>query len=270
MEKEILQREPIEKENLPKVLEKIALTRETKGTSETLIPYIHFVRGEAQKLGELSTVVQLYQEEFLSGQHMVMEERSKRFSANPFRLAKGIFVMESTSREMEKYLGDSGEKLDAVVKARIYRYLGRYADYKHQYHKSEEYYRKGLLFFDQSENIDERFNKLEFLGFLSYSLLKQGKTKEGLEMATSTLSKFDDSEEGKWLKENSYYTWAVWKSGIEIRTAEHLLNSKEPDSRVLAKGLIKVTGDTLTMPDGTKDVFQLRIDELNKVKSLLP
>ncbi len=264
-----VEQEIITKENLPAILTQIAIEREKKGTSEVLIPYIHKVREEAEKLGETSTFVQLYQEEFLSAQHMVMEEKAKKLKANPLRAAKGIFIMETTSKAMEKYTEGNDENLDPVIKARVYRFLGRYADYKGQFGKSEAHYRKGLEYFDQSTKPEERFNRLEFLGFLSYSLIKQGKTEEGLGLAQQTLKDFDDSDEGKWLKENNYYTWAVWKSGIEIRTADNIAKNKDSERADLAKSFLANAEDILRMPDGTTETFRLRLDELDSTGNLI-
>ena len=269
MEKENLAREEIiiTKENLPSILSEIAVEREKKGTSEVLIPHIRKVRKEVEKLGDASSAVQLYQEEFLSAQHIVMEEKSKRLKANPIRAAKGLFIMESTSKTMEKYVGN--KDLDPVIRARIFRFLGRYADHKGQFNKSEVYYRKGLEYIDQSTKPEEKFNRLEFLGFISYSLTKQGKTEEGLDLAKQTLKDFDKSDEGKWLKENNYYAWAVWKSGIEIRTAEHITKKKDFKNADLAKTFLTDSENILRMPDGTTESFRLRLDELATVKGLI-
>ena len=261
--------EIVTKENLSAILTKIGIEREKKGTSETLIPHIQKVREEAEKLGEKSTVLQLYQEEFLSAQHMVMEEKAKRLRANPVRAAKGMFMMESTSKTMEKYAESNGENLDPAIKARVYRFLGRNADHKGQYKKSEQFYRKGLEYFDRSTKPEERFNMLEFLGFLSYSLIKQGKTEEGLDLAQKTLKDFDGSDEGKWLKETNYYAWAVWKSGIEIRTAEHIAKTKDSEHADLAKAFLVDSENVLVMPDGTTESFRLRLDELNTTRDLM-
>jgi len=261
--------EIIVKENLPAILTQIGIEREKKGTSETLIPHIQKIREEAEKLGEKSTVLQLYQEEFLSAQHMVMEEKDKRLRANPIRAAKGMFMMESTSKTMEEYAEVNGENLDPAIKARVYRFLGRNADHKGQYKKSEQFYRKGLEYFDHSTKPEERFIRLEFLGFLSYSLIKQGKTAEGIELAQQTLKYFDDSDEGKWLKESNYYAWAVWKSGIEIRTAEHIAKTKDSGHTDLAKDFLADAGSILVMPDGTTENFRLRLDELDSTRNLM-
>jgi len=261
--------EVVTKENLSEILADIAVKREVKGSSETLIPYIRQIQKEAGKLDEKSVVLQLYQEEFLSAQHMVMEEKSKGFGANPLRAAKGMLFMEITSKNMEKYTEENDVNLDPFIKARVYRFLGRYADYRGQFGRSEVNYRKGLEYFDQSTKQEERFNRLEFLGFLSYSLIKQGKTQEGLDLAQQTLKDFDNSEEGKWLKENNYYAWAVWKSGIEIRTAEHVAKTKDSGHIDLAKDLLEDAGSILVMPDGTMEKFNLRLDELKVAKGLI-
>jgi len=261
-----LQPETITKETLPSILAEIASEREKKGSSETLIPRIRRIREQVGKLGDVSTVVQLYQEEFLSASHMVIEEKSRKYKANPIRMAKGFLLMRDTSKTMEKYL--TNENLNPVIKARIYRFLGRYSEQKRQYNKSESYYRQGLAYFDSSEKPEERFNRLEFLGFISYSLLKQGRIDEGTYQALLTLKDFDESEEGKWLKENSYQTWAVWKSGIEIRTAEILL-SKKTKSTYLAPKLLSDSEKILRMPDGNTEIFRLRLDELDHAKKQL-
>lgn len=262
-----IKREIVTKENLPSVLTEIAIEREKKGTSEILIPRIHSVREQAEKLGEKTSVLQLFQEEFLSAQHMIMEEKTKKLKANPFRLAKGILIMEKTAKNMEQYLDKNSKQVDSTVKNRVFRFLGRLADQKGQCGKSEDYYKKGLSYFDSLTKPEERFNRLEFMGFLSYSLIKQGKNKEGIDLTNQTLNDFDQSPEGKWLKENNYYTWAVWKSGIEIRTAEHFSKSKNIEYKELTKNFLKNAEEILRMPNGNTEEFRLRRDELNTIKN---
>jgi hypothetical protein len=245
----------------------IASKREEKGSSEILIPQIRNLRGVAETFEEITSVVQLYQEEFLCGQHMVMEERSKGLKkANWMRLAKGMWTMASTTNDMEKYLGEE-EGINPLVRARIFRFLGRYSDYMGHYKKSAEYYRRGIAEIDLNVEPEEKFNRLEFIGFLSYSLLKQGRLTDGVSMAEATLKKFDETPEGKLLKENNYYTWAVWKSGIEIRTAEHILDTERDLYWGKNAELIEDAERILHMPDGTTEAFRLRLDELNSVKA---
>lgn len=256
----------VTKENLPSILEYIAVEREKKGTSEWLIPYIRDVRGKVEKFDDISHVVQLLQEESLSAKHMIMEEVSKGLKGNPVRAVKGLWVMEKTSKEMKNYLGREG--LDSVTGARIFRFLGRHEDEIGMFKKSEPYYRKGLEYFNRSDKIEERYNRLEFLGFLSFSLIKQGKAKkeEGIELAKQTLKDFDESDEGKWLRKNDYYAWAVWKSGIELRTADHIFKKKDAQNADLAKSFLTDSENILKMPDGNTEIFALRLDELQTAK----
>lgn len=264
----IMSNEVITKESLPSVLREIAKKREIKGTSETLIPRIRKVRERAEKLGDRTTVVQLYQEEFLSAQHMVMEEKAKKPHGSPFRATKGAFIMEKLAREMSKYEEKYHEQIDPIVGARVSRFLGRYADVKGQYNKSEELYKKGLSYFDSLIKPEEKYNRLEFSGFLANSQIKQGK-KEGFDLAVQTLKDFDESTEGIWLKENDYYTWAVWKSGIEIRTADYFGEKKNIEHNKIIKDWLIDAESILQMPNGNKEVFQIRIDELSNVKELI-
>ena len=88
-------------------------------------------------------------------------------------------------------------------------------------------------------------------------------------MAQQTLNDFDGSDEGKWLKENNYYAWAVWKSGIEIRTTEHVVKTKDSEHADLAKTFLSDAENILKMPDGTTESFRLRLDELSSTKEQL-
>lgn len=255
------------KKDLEYHLGEFSKNREEKGSSELIIPNLHLLREQAEILKEPTLVMQFYQEEFLCAQHMVMEEKTKGFKANPIRAAKGILIMNKTAKNMEKFMNKNEEKIDPVVKNRVFRFLGRQADYQGNYSKSEGYYRQGLIYFDFSTKLEEKFNRLELTGFLSYSLIKQGKG-EGVNLTKQTLKDFDESPEGKWLKENNYYTWAVWKSGIEIRTAEYFGKSKNILYQPLAKEFLEDTRKILRMPDGNTEIFRLRLDELHAVSKL--
>jgi tetratricopeptide (TPR) repeat protein len=200
---------------------------------------------------------------------MVMEERSKRFRLNPIRAAEGFLFMEISSQAMERYAEANSDDLDPAVKARVNRFLGRYMDYKGYYKKSEKYYRRGLEYFDRSEKPEEKVNRLEFSGFLSYSLMKQNRTDKGIELAAQTIKDFDETEEGKWLKDNNYYTWAVWKSGIELRTSEYILRKKVSQHIGLAKAFVTDAEKILKMPDGNTESFRLRLDELDTTRDLM-
>lgn len=254
------------KKDLEYHLGEFSKNREEKGSSELIIPNLRFLREQAEILKEPTLVMQFYQEEFLCGQHMVMEEKAKRFKAT-IRAVRGMLIMNKTAKNMEKFMNKNEEKIDPVVKNRVFRFLGRQADYQGKYSKSEGYYRQGLIYFDSLTKLEEKSNRLELAGFLSYSLIKQGKG-EGINLTKQTLKDFNESPEGKWLKENDYYRWAVWKSGIEIRTAEHFGKSKNILYQPLAKDFLKDADKILRMPDGNTEIFRLRLDEFHAVNKL--
>jgi len=262
----IIDSEIIPREQLfPSLLQKIAQEREKPGTSETLIPQIENILNHAEKLGRCSVVVQLYQEEFLSAQHMVMEEKSKGpKGGSKLRTIKGLLTMKNSIRDMTDYQEAHHDQIEPVVKARSFRFLGRYADYRYQYKQSEEFYKKSLEFFDSQTEPKIRYHRLELLGFISYSLINQGKEDRGLNLMDQVLADYDQSVEGQWLKSHDYYTWAVWKSGVEIRTAKHLI---EHSDSTQAKELINDAETILKMPDGNTEIFGLRIGELNHLKA---
>jgi hypothetical protein len=261
------QQEIVTKEILPGILDKIAIERERKGSAETLLPYVEEVRGQAEKLGDISSVMLLLHEKFLLGHHVYMEEEAKGSKMNSAREARGLSIMGSSVKEMEGYLEKNDEDLNPTVKARTYRFLGRFCDIKGEYPESERYYMQGLSYFNRSTTLKERSNRLEILGFISTSKLAQEEESEGMYLAQRVLKDFDETAEGKWLKQNDYYTWAVWKSGVEMRTAEHILKSKSEKYANLAGNFLKDAESILKMPNGNTEIFELRLMELNNIKS---
>lgn len=271
MEKDASQIEIVTKENLPDILRDIGVRREEKGSSEMLLPRIHSVRAEAEKMGEKTTVLQLYQEEFLCAQHMVMEEREglKKLKINPIRAAKGLLLMKETASKMDEYWGKNKDEIDKNTGMRVLRFLGRFEDeITRNYKKSEGYYKEGISYFESVDKVENRVNSLELRGLLSFSLLKQGRVEEGLKISEEVLDDFDNSEDGKWLKENNYSTWVVWKSGIEIRNSENILNKNVQNGKVLADKMLQDAETILRKPDNENGAFQLRLDELDRVKEL--
>jgi hypothetical protein len=254
--------ESVTAESLPRILMEIALWREEKGQSEKVIPYIKKVRGEVEKLGDVTTVIQLHQEEFLAGHHMMMEERDKGPIGNPLRLAKGLLTVKRAISKMEKFLTDAVP--ESIHKKRIPRFQGRFADMTRQYEKAEKYYRQALKPIESETEIEKRCHMLELKGFIAEATFKQGK-EAGLAKVNQVLKDFDESPEGKWLKEHDYYTWAVWKTGIEIRTARQLLRQ---DSQT-AKKLISQAETELISPEGDTHDFGIRLGELAAVRDAL-
>jgi len=53
-----------------------------------------------------------------------------------------------------------------------------------------------------------------------------GEVGKGHTLAKRVYEKFDTEKEAKNLKRNDYTVWAIWKSGIPIRTINALINKK--------------------------------------------
>lgn len=247
--------------------QEIAIEREKVGTSEKLIPQIRNLRKIAINQNEHDIAIQLFQEEFLCAQHMVMEERSKGLiNSNKLRAAYGPVFMNISVTGMQQYQEEHQADISPGIKARNFRFMGRFADHQHQYKKSEKLYRQGLEYFDSQTEPENRYHRLELLGFISFSLLKQGKKSEGLKLMDQVLKDYDESPEGQWLKEKDYYTWAVWKSGVEIRNSEYLIKR---NASPRAKELISDAEKILVMPDGNNEKFGIRIGELDRLKTLI-
>jgi len=245
-------------ENKSSVLRQIGEEREKAGNAEFLIPQIVEVRQQAEKMSDPTTVLTLFQEEFLCGQHLAMENKK-----NPFKIAKGVLVMKSMIGQMIDYQQNHGKEIDPIISARTPRFLGRLADHLHLYSQSEKYYRQGLDFFEPLERIDQKYQSLELSGFLAFSLLKQNKP-GWFELTQKTLSDFDNSPEGSWLKDSDYKTWAIWKSGIENRNADALLDSKKLTDKYKTniESWLTDADSILQMPNGDREVFKIRRQEL--------
>ena len=189
---------------------------------------------------------------------------------NPIKIAKGASIIGFTINQMIEFQKSHKNQIDPIVSARSFRFLGRQSDILHLYKQSERYYRQGLEFFESLGRLDQRSQSLELRGFLAFSLLKQNKS-GWFELTQETLSNFNSTLEGNWLIENDYYTWAVWKSGIEIRSSGTLSDSKKNINqyRENIETWLKDADSILQMPNGDKEKFSIRRQELDEVTQKL-
>jgi hypothetical protein len=250
-------------ENREGVLKEVARVREQKGTSEFLIPQIDQLTETAIRIGDYTSAMRLTQEKYLSAQHMPMESGKK----NPTRSLNGLALMRKSINDMSRLKRDHQTEIDPIWIARVFRFQGRFCEsvLVPNYHQSEKYYRRGIRFYNNLEPIEQRHQSLELSGFLSFSLLKQGEF-VWYGVAQQTLLDFDESPEGEWLKSHDYYTWAVWKSGIEIRNSNALLGT--PKESLYRENIASwlVDADNVLTPDHD---FSIRRQELSEVQSRL-
>lgn len=231
------------------MLNKLLITKST--SPEEIIKYIQILREEKGRERETLNlinealsfghdfVVNFFFEEALTYQHMVMNDSSnKKASINMQKaILKAGFYIKKYS--LVKWL------------SRYYRFLGRIEDYKKNYKKAIFYYKKAIKFVD----IDpEPFRVLELEGFLLSSEINLGKYKNVFINLNKLLSKFENAKVGRDLKKEDYKTWAIWKSGIVIRTANVLNKSEAIDLITEIKNDLKPEKD-----------FGYRIKELKEL-----
>ena len=257
-------------ENLPALRQEIASLREEKGREEETLRLINRVRPEAIKLEEHEHVVNLYWEEHLVGQHMIMMEKSKADEIDFERIAEGLKIMEEATIKGQEYIdANSVESL----RPRSHRFLGRVADYKGEFNESRQHYEKAVELFEKEEDLMSRVNRLEIQGFLAYSLIMTGEIQEGLELGRRTFTEFDVSPDGKKLKEKDYYTWAVWKSGVAIRIINELVSRDGEYDREELTNWLDEAELILIIPEGDETWgdknFQFRKDEIEAVRKKL-
>ncbi|EKE05734.1 MAG: hypothetical protein ACD_19C00182G0062 [uncultured bacterium] len=205
--------------SLEEIRQAIGVLREQKGKEKETLKLIE----EALVFGH-GFVANLFFEEALTYQHLYMSDSSNK---------KALFDMEKSILKASFYVN----KYKIVnLNSRLFRFMGKVADYKKQYKKAINYYRKAG-------------KNLEIEGFISYSTIMSGQTTIGYKLAKSVYKKFLDSKEGKELQKNDYNAWAIWMSGIAIRTVNALIDIKVNFNKQEIESWIKDTEKYLMKND---------------------
>ncbi|MBL7036634.1 hypothetical protein ISR94_02190 [Candidatus Microgenomates bacterium] len=236
----------------------------TKNTSpQDLSEYIKNLREQKGKEGEVlevinsalgfghDFVVNLFWEEALTYQHVVMNDSSNR---------KALLKMQESILKGKFYI----TKYKLVHwNSRLYRFLGRHSDYKGEYKKSVNYYKKALKFYKSDPDIKLGLPRnLELEAFLSFSLIMSGSFDKGCKLAKTTYSKFFETKEGKNLKKLDNQTWGIWMSGITIRTIGAFLDKKLLFNRKEFRSWLSETEKFLK----PTSLFSYRLGEIENLK----
>jgi len=243
------------------VLDSIAHIREQKGKEKEVLALIE----EAIKSGN-SYVIQLFWEEFIVYQHVIMSERAKEEGEKDAeKMRKALLGMEIAIKEAEYYI--KKYKLNQWGH-RLHRFLGRLYDYKGLFNKAAVEYKKAIPLARQDPEVKEKGYPrwLEVEAFLSFSLIMSGKTKEGIALAKEVFGKLKAGPDGRDLKKKDYFTWAVWLSGIPIRTIGALIDRNILFNRGEMLSWLSEAEGILVIPKaqstwGDKN-FQFRKDEI--------
>lgn len=189
----------ITKQTTPEeITQVISKLREHKGKEKEVLKIIKEALGFGHQF-----VVNLFFEEALTHQHL-----------------NRISDMEKTVLKASYYVNKY--KL-TEWNSRLFRFMGRVADYKGQYKKAISYYKKSIKYV----NLDpEPFRSLELEGLLAFAILMSGKIEKGYKYSKKTYLKYTNTKVGLALKQKDYFTWEVWRSGVGIRTINTLLDKQ--------------------------------------------
>jgi hypothetical protein len=249
----------------------IATLREKKGVEEQALQLIRAVRLQTIWLDLSEHVANLFWEESLVGQHMVMGERDKpEDEKDEIFASRGLAIMSDAALQAHMYV--QSHELTHLLGA-SYRFLGRVATYKGDHNTAKGHYERSLALYKEEQDPIIRSRKIELQAFLSHALMMTGDIKGGMALAQQTFEEANQSEVGVALRDHDYYTWAVWTSGIPIHLCHALATKNVRMSKAqkidLDEMLIKAE-EILHVPAGVAtwgdERFQFRRDEIAKIR----
>lgn len=269
-EREYLQRQ-ITKENLPEIKMEVASLREQGGREDEAVNMAKWAREGAERLGSREDVVDLYWEEYLVVKHIVMEARDKNgLWELPLKMggiAKGFILMRGAANKAEDYIQEHNV---TSKKARSGRFLGEIAMIQKDYPTAVKHFQNSVDLFNRKEDWRDRVNALELSGFLAEAMILSGEPERGIALARKTFLAYEN-EDGEKLKEDDYYTWAVWKSGCIVKAWHALLASGFPLNQGLREGMSDVLVDAesvFNVPEGVEiwGDFTIRKREIKAIR----
>lgn len=227
--------------SLEDIRQAIGKLREQKGKEKETLKLIN----EALNFGH-DFVINLFFEEALTYQHLYMNDSSNK---------EALSNMEKTILKASFYVN---KYKITKLNSRLFRFMGRVADYRGQYKKAISYYKRSIKFVKLDP---EPFRIFELEAFLSYSIIMSGNYTKGYKLARNIYNKFLNTSEGKNLKTKDYNTWAIWMSGITIRTVSALIEKKISFN---LKEIENWVNDTERYLD-KKDTFSYRKTEIKEL-----
>ncbi|MFZ3301654.1 MAG: hypothetical protein WA152_03010 [Microgenomates group bacterium] len=184
----------------------ISTLREQKGKEKEVLVLIN----EALSFGH-EFIVSMFFEEALTNQHLYMNDSSNK---------KALIDMQNSVLKAGFYIN----KYNLTRwQSRYFRFLGRIEDYKKNFKKSSFYYKKSIKYIKSDP---EQFRIFELEGFLAFAILMSGQIDKGYKYSKKVYSKYVNTKNGILLKKKDYFTWAVWRSGVAIRTINALIDNK--------------------------------------------
>ncbi|HLD50737.1 hypothetical protein A3K34_03670 [candidate division WWE3 bacterium RIFOXYC1_FULL_40_10] len=242
-------------------ISQIASLREAKGKEQECLDKISQLLPKLAEKKLWASVAKMYWESHLVWQHTAMSELTK-----PVEMRNQEIIANGSAKMME-----FAKKAIEVIESHniedmfggAYRFLGRAYTFVNDHEKAKECYETAI---NKYRGKDVK-SKLEVSGFLADALIRLGKPIEGLHLAEKTYEEFHNSESGKNLKEEDYFTWAVWMSGIAPRVVKALLDTGIAIDKNRILSWLEKVKEELTNPTGVvrwgDPKFEFRINEID-------
>jgi len=245
--------------SLAEIRSQIAKLREQKGKEKETLQLIESAFGHGHEF-----MVNLFWEEALTYQHLVMNEDTKGEGKNSQVRLKNLMKMKDVVGRAKYYI----VRFNLTQwKSRMYLFMGKVDDYMGNYNQAIKNYKSSMRHakFDPETKRNNLPKYLEVEGRLAFSLIMSGKADLGYKLALKTYDKFETDENAIKLRKNDYFTWAVWKSGIVIRTITALLDIKSTIGKIDLKDWLDDAEKTLV----PKRSFSYRLSEVKMLKKML-
>lgn len=250
-----------------KEINEISALREQKGKEDETLNKIDELLPKAVESREDKMVIKLYWEAHLVWQHKYMSEIIKPKNDRDKKLLATCIDKMTEFAVKAKDVVESKGFTDMTTTA--YRFLGRAASYSGDYLKAKEYYESAVKNCS-TKNLKAIF---EINGFLAEVLIRIGHPVEGFELGIRTFNDFNNSETGRNLKKEDYYTWAVWMSGIAPRVTKALIETSSDFDKEQAETWLKRTENELINPTGKvswgDSNFEFRLEEIDLAVEML-
>jgi tetratricopeptide (TPR) repeat protein len=254
---------------------KIASLREQKGKEQEVLALIKSTRENLMQSGEHEKVVDLYWEEYLVGKHLLMDQKDKSLSDGlefDAKQSDGFRIMKDAAQNSLEYI----ERNNVESKMpRLGRFLGEVSMIEGDYDKAVEHFKQSIDLFRKDEDPRQRVNALELSGFLAEVLVYSGRLDEAIQTARDTFKAYDVGD-GEALKNNDYYTWAVWKSGCPIKVWHAVIENKVVLEDQVKQELLNMLDEAekiLVIPEGQETWgdknFEFRKKEIEAIRKHL-
>lgn len=253
----MIKKETVTKENFPQLALDTARLREDIQRQDEALEDTQTLLDYAISTQMNDAVVELLLESALIYQHRFMEGVSRDESLELMSQAVEHAKMFAETKKLDKFA------------SRIARFEGRVADYKGDHRAALSFYHEAIDKIEADPKYqDNHALAYEYRGFAIFDEIRLGEIEKGIAAAEALHQDYEQTEEGKALREKDYTTWAVWRSGLYINLCRVLIGAGKKDEYKdrMMKWLDQAEADVTPKDKETWADFGFRKNEINRVR----